>query len=747
MKDGITYAYAATSTGTHLTDQVVMQGLSWWNVPLILAEVAIMIATSGGSSGAAEAGNEALKVEIAETGKTLAEVTTLKTSINTSTKSTLRSVLGKLCCGKDLERFTTVGSQRIYSKVSEQLAEKGYTFLGTFLSTSEYIQLSKSQIKEMASLVLKLCNELIPHITAHQSALKEVLKGSIFKKLQESIYKDAFMNVARQNLIKTTVMHTAFAQGVNGSFQAFCALGDQVSPDKFRDGMRANIASNMTQVGLVGGTLITTPSKKLVYHTCVKAVDDNVKEAVIKYSPDSDTRIVGFGSQAFQNKKNLESVVFMENDDVHTHNMSVGTIAIPDSAFVGCTALRTFDLRLKTKENGTRALGPENFILCGDSIFAGLDSTKVRIIIPEDRKDDFLADKQWVKYKRFFEYEPIEEEICVQHNGVYYAYAYAGGAQLVEKVGGHKVEHVTAVGCDAPIIKSYGGEVSLFNDVGVWNNYKLDAVKKNAYRDIKEVKSVTFWDVEGFGPFGKTYLDIDLTLEDGAFADNDQLRAVYMVYLRTEGKGESELFNPGSWEFGKNYAKPLRPEQIRLGKDVFDNCPNVAFKMQPQQVAWFEADSTWAVYKDHFLPCLLVPSDNAVRKVLKDLCFTSSAAFISRRWSDLIDMSKLKDKGFDWLDDRFSRNADIQQFPEFKWFEIAGLDYVGGSWFVNCRNLTAIALPSTIKSIGGYAFQDCDLREIEIPVAVEQIKEYAFAWAVSPPHSERMLSDIPKLNS
>lgn len=726
LKDGITYAFAATSAGAHLTDQVVMQGLSWWNVPLILAEIAVMVATSGGSSGASEAGGEALKVELAETTKTLTEVTSLKTSIQHSSATTLKRVLARLC-GKDLERWTTAGTKRIYSEVTEQLAQKGYATVGTFLSTADLLQLTNIEVRELASLVLQLCNDLIPNIVAHQTVLKEMVKGSIIKKLQSTIFQEAFLKAAGKPIMKTTAMNSAIAAGVNGSFQAFCALGDQVSPGKFRDGMRANIASNMTQVGMVGGTLITTPSKELIYHTCIKAVDDDVKTAIIRYSPDSDTRLVGFGSRAFQNKKNLESVVFMENDDVHSHNMSIGTIAIPDSAFVGCTGLRTFDLRLRTKENGTRALGPENFILCGDSIFAGLDSTKLCIIIAEERKEDFMADKQWAKYKRFFVYEPIEETVCHDDFGVHYAYAYTGGVQLVEKVGGHKVEHLIAVGDNVSEVSKCGGELALFNDVGIWNNYKLDGVKRDAYRGHGEVTSVTFWDVQGLGPFGKTYLDFDITLQEGAFASNYQLRDFNLIYLRTEGKGEAELFNPGSWEFGKNYAQPLRPEQIKLGNYVFADCPNVRFKMQPQQVAWFEADSTWAVYKDQFLPCFIIPGDQAVRKVLKDLCFTSSAAFISKKWSDLIDISRLEDKGFEWLDDRFSRNTDIQQFPEFKWFETAGLDYVGGSWFVACKNLTAIELPSTIKSIGGYAFQDCDLREIEIPVAVEQIKEYAFA--------------------
>ena len=39
---------------------------------------------------------------------------------------------------------------------------------------------------------------------------------------------------------------------------------------------------------------------------------------------------------------------------------------------------------------GTRALGPENFILAGDSIFAGLDSTKFHIVIDPSRKEDYL---------------------------------------------------------------------------------------------------------------------------------------------------------------------------------------------------------------------------------------------------------------------------------------------------------------------------------------------------------------------
>lgn len=49
---------------------------------------------------------------------------------------------------------------------------------------------------------------------------------------------------------------------------------------------------------------------------------------------------------------------------------------------------------------------------------------------------------------------------------------------------------------------------------------------------------------------------------------------------------------------------------------------------------------------------------------------------------------------------------------------------------MSCSNLRNIELPSTIKKIGGYAFQNCfDLPAITIPAAVTQIDDYAFSGA------------------
>ncbi|MGX8696201.1 MAG: leucine-rich repeat protein, partial [Prevotella sp.] len=207
---------------------------------------------------------------------------------------------------------------------------------------------------------------------------------------------------------------------------------------------------------------------------------------------------------------------------------------------------------------------------------------------------------------------------------------------------------------------------------------------------------------------------IDITLQDESFKNCTNLETMGLVYLShaTTTRGS---------------VKPLTPQTLRLGDRVFDDTPKLTLKMMPQQMEAFLADSAWASYKDKFAPCLFKPIDSKVKSLLSDLRYTLNCSEYNNTW-DIIDALRLKEKGFSWLNGRFSK-SDIEEFPEFKIFEITGLDYIGGSWFVNCSNLRNIELPSTIKTIGGYAFQNCtSLREITIPAAVEKIDEFAFSY-------------------
>ena len=217
------------------------------------------------------------------------------------------------------------------------------------------------------------------------------------------------------------------------------------------------------------------------------------------------------------------------------------------------------------------------------------------------------------------------------------------------------------------------------------------------------------WDLKGWLWGGDTYYDFNVALQDSCFADCRNLESFDLLYLCTDGINE---------------AKELQPSQISLGSGVFANTPKLKLKMTQQQLRWFEADEAWAAYKDKFTPCLVKPIDEGVKKALSGLRYTTAVGSPSE-WDDIIDMSRIKEIDFSFYEN-FNRNEKIRQFPEFKQFEWAGLDFVGNAWFVACNNLTAIELPSTIKSIGSYSFQNCDLREIEIPAAVTSIGERAF---------------------
>ena len=144
-----------------------------------------------------------------------------------------------------------------------------------------------------------------------------------------------------------------------------------------------------------GLNLIYTPSKNLVYHQYISKADPNISQATIYAGADDDTRTMTFRRNVFAGNTNLQKVIFHEAEGATTKESVPMLITIPDSAFAGCTSLKRFDLRLYTGDKASQALGPENFILCGDSIFAGCDSTKLKIIIPEDRKQDFLDDIMW----------------------------------------------------------------------------------------------------------------------------------------------------------------------------------------------------------------------------------------------------------------------------------------------------------------------------------------------------------------
>ena len=145
----------------------------------------------------------------------------------------------------------------------------------------------------------------------------------------------------------------------------------------------------------MSGQWLFTENKHTIYHMYVKDVEN--RETVTLYNDIGSAynyKTVAIGRDAFRGKNNLKTLKF---EDVNTGEMYASmTIVIPDSAFLGCSNLETVDLIMRSNYTDRDvALGPENFILCGEDIFAGCDTTKLKIRVGAEKYEEFAENTYW----------------------------------------------------------------------------------------------------------------------------------------------------------------------------------------------------------------------------------------------------------------------------------------------------------------------------------------------------------------
>ena len=504
--DGLTYNYASKTAGGAATNQVVTQNLSWWNVPIKIYEA----------------------ITLYQMIQSFAEID--------------YATMWKEFSGKMKLLSTSMANNK--NMITEQLAEGAKltsTDVATYTSAVDYqlgmgadnafVPDSKLAQKAIeANIIYKPADRYVWTAGAREKLLgsaanRELLQKSYTKAVYKwvgSVNRDALVATRQAlhgkigeslNLLDYTIrMNGAFG----GAYAALQALHGEMSDEEFQRGLVENIKANIHNVSYEN-TMVYTPDKKLIYHVYVDHINDIKRDSLTIYHDIGrawNYRTVGVKKSAFQGNTHIQKIGFAENAVAGSDTYVPMQLAIPDSAFAGCTSLTRFNLIYKTRKGGYLGLGPENFILGGDSIFAGCDSTKLQIVIPEDRKQDFLADEMWNKYKRFFVYETTTENTEYTEYGVNYNYYYDNNTtQRVSKVSGHKIEHLTAISADNKFLDEHQGSMGLFNDIGSFNNYKLDLVKKKAFAGNDHLKTVSFWDLNG----GDSYTTLDVTLGDSCF--------------------------------------------------------------------------------------------------------------------------------------------------------------------------------------------------------------------------------------
>ena len=731
---GLTYAYITNLGGIRETSQTVSQDLSWWTLPRIAVELAMHVYTIS-LSFAAAASKSVSADALLQAANKVTDCTTAETTLSAVSKAT-NDALGKVvidATGKidygwikntavtfftkyhDLE-YTKISFLKSYitDEVKEGLIKYNWLDKTKFTFANEIWGLTDDEVYQGCLLLKKPLEDALT--TASNAVTAATMKQAGLVRINNAVFN---------SMLDARIAQGISAMTVASGFVAQAAWGGQYNGEALKKGMRANILSNIHEFSLQGGSyIIMTPTKNLVYHTYLKRVADDTQDAVIyagtdkKQGRDASAVTMTFARDAFQNHTNLKTIKFHENN-INSHEGMSMLLTIPDSAFYGCTNLVEFSTIVESS-NGSQVLGPESFILGGDSVFVGLDPKKFHILIDESRKDDYLASESWAPLAKYFQYTNTKPNTEYNEYGGKYAYAYENGSlQKIHKLQGHTIEHMVVSEPDDNFLTGHQGGLKLCNDIGIFNNFQLDAVRYKAFFGNKNLRVVNFTDLKGSTIFGDTYTELDITLQDSCFANCTNLANLDMLYLVTDGT---------------NRIAPLKPQQVKLGRGVLYGT-TAKIKMMPQQVEWFQKDTTWAKYSDRFLPSVIKVADDDVRDVLSEMAYYDFAhtGFDDALWTDYIDLARIAGciHGFDWLSGKF-KGKGIHSFNEFRLFENVGLNFVGIGWFQNCSNLTSISLPSTLTKILDDAFNGCtSLTAIEIPENVNQIWSGAFAGCTS----------------
>ncbi|MGN0281291.1 MAG: leucine-rich repeat protein, partial [Prevotella sp.] len=666
--EGLTYDYASTSLNTLPTSELVRLQSSWWNAAIIAAEVAMTVITYGQYSSAQKAANSI----IANAATNASEAA-----------NALNAASSQVLSAENLLR--TVSTSEFISKAKVSLTST----MGT--ASQYYTHFFNSLVNSYAfqglnSAALEL-NAAMDGMTKAYQAL--VFANSSFASIQAAVQATFAYNMS------VGLMTAITSIGEVGLMNGIGYLTNR-------------LAKNMERKDswmFVGGQWLLTENKHTIWHMYIKDVADNLETAKIYNDIGTvyNYKTVSIGRNAFHNKSNLRTVKFEDVNNGEMYDQMV--ITIPDSAFLGCTNLRELNLIMRSNyTDRDLSLTPDNFIVCGNNIFMGCDTTQMKIVVGSDVIDQFLEDPTWSRFANMYVVKDVPVKVDYEHEGVNYTYNFTNNSLKKQTyINEHTIEHLNVVGDNGELGKR-NGEVALFNDIGSFNNYKLDNVVKKSFYGSNDVKGLSFWDLNG----GDAYTNLNVLLQDSCFADCKGMEYVNMIYMVTDGI---------------NNVQPLSPDSVRLGTGVFDGCDNLKIKMMYDAKDAFTNDSAWAKYEDKFLPCFFKPADENVEDALNELGLWYKSPIDNGTW-DVMDASK--EMTANVLGEALSKYS-ILSFDEFKAFEANGMTSVAANMFNGQKNLQCVKLPSTITTIFASAFKECtSLPEITIPASVTRINNEAF---------------------
>ncbi len=308
-------------------------------------------------------------------------------------------------------------------------------------------------------------------------------------------------------------------------------------------------------------------------------------------------------------------------------------ITLGDSAFANCPNLHAFDLMCYRYSSGTwTGLKPSEVKLTnGDRMSLGVfaNDSNMYIRVQPDMVEEFRSDSVygWGQFgDRIVGYFDVPSG-GTSYKGLVYSDIVPTGSttaltnddndgvrnylvnmstqltcsglkisEMLVNRSDRKVYYKFIGGATTSLASSEKGVMTIVNDFGAFYNYRTIGISPTAFRGNTDVKEITFQDLPDFYACD-SYYPLRMIIPDGAFKGCSNLKVLNMVYYVTDGN---------------NHYETLGPENIFIGKDVFEGCDSLfTIRVSPDRYQEFIEDPDWGRYKDYIRVWEFAPTANS----------------------------------------------------------------------------------------------------------------------------------------
>ena len=165
---------------------------------------------------------------------------------------------------------------------------------------------------------------------------------------------------------------------------------------------------------------------------------------------------------------------------------------------------------------------------------------------------------------------------------------------------GATVYYTTIEGSDTEYLKKNNGVLRVYNDVGSYYNYKNIAIRRDAFANCEDLKTVEFWQTNGRSD--NSYSDLKVVIENGAFRGCKNLKEIRLYYFAEKGEDHWETLGPKDVIPGDNIFGLPTPEELKdMTKEQIAALPqsyaqDFRILVSPARYLEFINDPNWAMY-------------------------------------------------------------------------------------------------------------------------------------------------------